>query len=243
MSSLFTYAMDRGHYEGQNPAHAKLPDGLPQSESDTGAYSLAQVDRLISLLPDPRDQVIVALAGKGGFRKGELAGLRWPDYCRDGEEAFIKVERSVWEGIEGVPKSKTSKASVPLVPSVAHMLDSYREYCGNPTDGWMFPAMGSKKGKPINLANLARRTLRPIMQREGIPSKDLWHSFRRGLATILYDMGANEKTIQAILRHASTDTTRKHYVKALNERKREAVNMLDQPGATQEPAPKNLIVQ
>ena len=135
----------------------------------------------------------------------------------------------MWEGIEGVPKWKTSRASVPLVPSVAHILDSYREYCRNPADGWMFPAMGSKKSKPINLANLAQRTLRPIMRREGIPSKDLWHSFRRGLATILYDIGANEKTIQAILHHTSTDTTRKHYVKALNERKREAINMRINP--------------
>lgn len=39
-----------------------------------------------------------------------------------------------------------------------------------------------------------------------------WHAFRRGLATNLYALGVQPKTIQAIPRHARVETTTHHYV-------------------------------
>jgi integrase len=43
-----------------------------------------------------------------------------------------------------------------------------------------------------------------------------WHAFRRGLATNLYDLGVDDKTIQAILRHANVAVTQGCYIKTLD---------------------------
>jgi integrase len=44
-----------------------------------------------------------------------------------------------------------------------------------------------------------------------------WHSFRRGLASNLYQLGVQGKTIQEVLRHANLGTMLEIYVKARQE--------------------------
>jgi integrase len=58
--------------------------------------------------------------------------------------------------------------------------------------------------------NLVRRVIVPKLQAAGIQCWSGWHGFRRGLATNLYELGEDETTIQAILRHADLNTTRRH---------------------------------
>ena len=41
-----------------------------------------------------------------------------------------------------------------------------------------------------------------------------WHGFRRGIASNLYELGANDKVVQRILRHAQPHVTKERYIKA-----------------------------
>jgi integrase len=41
-----------------------------------------------------------------------------------------------------------------------------------------------------------------------------WHGFRRGIASNLYELGANDKVVQRILRHAKPHVTKERYIKA-----------------------------
>ena len=43
-----------------------------------------------------------------------------------------------------------------------------------------------------------------------------WHGFRRGIASNLYELGANEKIVQRILRHAKPHVTKDRYIKAFD---------------------------
>ena len=54
-----------------------------------------------------------------------------------------------------------------------------------------------------------------------------WHAFRRGLATNLHALGADDKTIQAILRHSSIGLTMNVYVKTVSESQLNAMDALD----------------
>jgi integrase len=40
-----------------------------------------------------------------------------------------------------------------------------------------------------------------------------WHAFRRGLASNLFALGADDITDQRVLRHAKVQVTRDHYIK------------------------------
>jgi integrase len=43
-----------------------------------------------------------------------------------------------------------------------------------------------------------------------------WHGFRRGIASNLYELGANDKVVQRIPRHAKPDVTKERYIKAFD---------------------------
>jgi integrase len=86
----------------------------------------------------------------------------------------------------------------------------------------------AKSGRPLNLANLARRVIVPNLRTDGVECWSGWHGFRRGLATNLFELGEDEATIQAILRHADVRTTRRHYIKknVVSEESKHAMNRL-----------------
>jgi len=53
-----------------------------------------------------------------------------------------------------------------------------------------------------------------------------WHAFRRGLASNLYRLGVNDKTIQAIL-HSNVATTMDIYVKTVSADSTAAMTLLE----------------
>ena len=54
-----------------------------------------------------------------------------------------------------------------------------------------------------------------------------WHAFRRGLATNLHDLGVDDKTIQAILRHSNVAVTQACYIKTLPKQSIAAMQKLE----------------
>ena len=54
-----------------------------------------------------------------------------------------------------------------------------------------------------------------------------WHAFRRGLATVLHDLGVDDKTIQAIMRHSSVAVTQQAYIKTLAKQSVDAMKRLE----------------
>ncbi len=50
-----------------------------------------------------------------------------------------------------------------------------------------------------------------------------WHAFRRGLASNLYALGAQDKVVQRILRHSKPHVTRERYIKVFDRTVLEAV--------------------
>ncbi len=159
---------------------------------------------MLFVLPE-RASTVISLAAFTGIRRGELAALLWENY----DLVSIRVTQSVWGSHISEPKTRESKASVPVIAPLATKLESYRQTQGSPTSGLMF---ASRKGTPLNLNNQVTRVIRPAFDRAGLEWKG-WHAFRRGLATNLYQLGVADKTIQAVLRHSDVSTTMRHYVK------------------------------
>jgi integrase len=83
---------------------------------------------------------------------------------------------------------------------------------GNPATGVMFH---SGDGIPMDLDNLAQRVIRPLVKSIGMEWYG-WYGFRRGIASNLYELGADEKVVQRILRHAKSHVTKERYIKAFD---------------------------
>jgi|SRR6516225_670705 len=131
--------------------------------------------------------------------------LLWENY--DGEQ--IRISRSYWRSHVQEPKTKKSKAPVPVIAQLAERLNLHWALSANPASGLMFP---TPKGRPINLDALATDVIRPTLNAQGLQWYG-WHAFRRGLATNLHRLRVQDEIIQRILRHSNVSVTQACYIK------------------------------
>jgi integrase len=199
LSSIFTYAKQKDAVRGANPVQGVKVEGR-RYKPTRHAYTLEDIQNMVTKLPEPARTVVI-VAAFAGLRLSEIRGLRWEDYTGD----EIRVVRSVWRTHVGSTKTEErGENPVPVIPILRTALDEHRKrYTG---DGFIFA--GEWRGTSLNLDNLARRVITPII---GDAWKG-WHSFRRGLGTNLYGLTVPSKVIQEILRHADVSTTERHYI-------------------------------
>jgi integrase len=217
LSGVFTHAKRVGILDGVNPMQGvSIPKAKEAGE--TYAYSLEEVARMLQVLPELA-ATVVATAAFTGMRKGELRGFSWENYG----EHEISVTQSIWKTHVSQPKTRSSRAPVPVIALLAKLLERHRQVMGNPASGLVF---ASGDGHAFNLDNLARRTIQPKLESVGLLWHG-WHAFRRGLATNLYRLGVKDKDIQAILRHANVSTTLNIYVKSVSSDATAAMNALE----------------
>jgi len=95
---------------------------------------------------------------------------------------------------------------------LAEILETYRLSMGSPSKGVMFH---SGRGEHMDLYNLSRQVIRPAMKAIRLEWYG-WHACRRGIASNLFELGANEKVVQRILRHAKPHVTKERYIKAFD---------------------------
>ena len=246
LSGIFKEAKRLGVLDGLNPVADTRIGRTREAEDDTYAYSLAEIKTMLARLVEP-SRTVVMTAAFSGLRRSEILGLRWGDY--DG--ATITVRRSRWHGFETDPKTKKSKAPIPVVKLLADALDAHKKRQGILAQNDL-PIFQAENGKPLNLPNLARRVIRPAIERClrcGKPAADHkpeghmfeldtsiawhgWHSFRRGLATNLHQLGVADKDIQAILRHSNVNLTINTYIKSVAESGVSAMDLLGEKFGT-----------
>jgi integrase len=233
LRGVFTWAIADSAYQGSNPMEdakaggAKVAgeiSGLTEGqqirraktlESNKHAYTLLEVAEMLDKLPEPA-RTVCAVAAFTGFTRSELMGLKWSDY--DGE--VISIQRKIWNGEEGAPKTEAREAGVYVVPLLRSILKNYRKAHPAGKEGWMF--RGEKLLRPINLDNLSRRDISKKVSFYG------WHAFRRGLGTRLNEAGVDAKEIQSILRHADISTTMGFYILPDQKRAKAGLRKLEQ---------------
>jgi integrase len=196
LSGIFRYAAISGLREGNPVREALVPKA--REGAKTYAYSVAEIGALLDKL-EFLPKAAVAVAAFAGLRLAELHGLDWSNY--DGRD--IKVETSMWRGIKSTPKSRASQNYVPAIPQLSSILDGYRQSMGNPAVGPMFP---------MELEHVGNLKVRAVAESIGLRWYG-WHAFRRGIASNLYELGADDLTVQRVLRHSKVIVTREHYIK------------------------------
>jgi integrase len=231
LSGIFKYAKQQGYFDGQNPVTDTQVPKAPAGQM-TYAYSISEISQMLSVVLSPMASAVLAVAAYTALRRGEIEALCWEDWRDEG----LWISRSKWNQHILEPKTQASGAPVPVIPSLAEKLRSYRAHLGNPASGPMFP--GARLGKPASLNNILNRVIKPALNRcavcgdtktkhisnraahdykrdERLPRWRGWHAFRRGLATNLHDLGVDDKTIQSILRHSNVSVTQRCYIKTL----------------------------
>lgn len=108
VSAVFKLAKQQGYYSGENPVRDTATSPKATAPQETYAYDLSEIQRMLSVMPEPA-ATIFAVAALTGLRRSELQGLRWEDY----EDGLIRVSRAIWEGHENEPHDWTQQRRGP----------------------------------------------------------------------------------------------------------------------------------
>ncbi len=173
-----------------------------------------------------RDQLLVLLIGALGTRRGEIGALRWMD-CDFTKEVFFIQHSYYWRrgGHLKATKTEASAKSLPMHPALKNALLEWREqslYAAE-TD-FVFPSLRRKGKKPLDLASVLNRKIKPAFAKVGITGVG-WHTFRHSVGSILADMGEHQLTIRDYLRHSNLNVTNQ-YLQATSKTKRLAQEKL-----------------
>lgn len=232
LSGIFTVARNTGVFDAPNPVQGTI---IPKKAPAASATHAATIDEVITILNAvenqkakdldiPREmrlkaQAAIALQFFAGLRPGEARGACWEDY--DGKR--LTVRHSVWRTHVTSPKTEDSASPVPIIEPLTGILASLRKADGNPACG---PILRGPSGKPLNLDNLRKRILGPILAAAKIEWHG-WYSLRRGVSTTLTNLRRDEGVAsKGLLRHSSLTTTQRHYIKDVPENTLSAMNQL-----------------
>jgi integrase/recombinase XerC len=198
LRSFYRY-LDREHGR-HNPAlralrTPRLPRRLPrplsaeQAEQLLGAAPAAGIDWVAK-----RDAAVLLLLYGAGLRIGEALAL---------QRAAVgpvpaRLRQLVVTGKGG------RQRLVPVLPVIAAALADYLASC--PFQDPAGPLFVGARGKRLQ-APIVRRVMRDLRRRLGLPETATPHALRHSFATHLLAGGADLRTIQELLGHASLSTT------------------------------------
>jgi integrase len=191
LSAAYTAAVQEWHWARENPLRRVSKEAEPRgrvrylSEPERSAL-LAACAR--SRLPEL--EAIVLLALTTGMRRGEILALRWPDIDLKRRQLVLHKTKN------------TDRRSVPIVPSVAVLLEQLAKVRRLDTDR-IFPQPG--KDKPLEIDHWFELALREA----GIEDFR-FHDLRHTAASYLAMSGATSAEIAAVLGHRTLQMVKRY---------------------------------
>jgi integrase len=242
LSAIFRRAVVAGFREGNPVRDALLPGRATQPPAirEPGVYDLVTVRKVLATRGLPPDVRCAAAIGMlAGLRLAELRGLRWGDIS----DGAITVHRTVWGkwGELNAPKSKASAASVPIIPELAAHLRRYRDWWikqpvrdtprTDESDTRRWAQSTSLFGPKLQAA--MRYHLSRAFKAVGGEYRGT-HAFRRGLASELFERGAEDLDVSHVLRHSKVIVTRDSYIRRFDSRVLAAMKSLQNKGSARD---------
>ena len=157
-----------------------------------------------------------------GMRRGEIFGLKWADV--DFGRATLHVRRSFVDGVQGLPKTDSSRRPLPIPAVVLTALDAWKKQSSHAAvEDWLFASEVSFGRQPLWPGTLWRRNVAPAIIRARVNKPKLgWHTLRRSYASLLFATGANLRVSMELMRHSTAEMTLATYAQTVGEDKRDA---------------------
>jgi integrase/recombinase XerC len=171
----------------------RRPKTLPRPAAPDEAVALAEDAGAYGSEPwiGARDLAILLLLYGAGLRVSEALSLTAHD---------LPIGRVI-----RVTGKRSKTRMVPIVPAVKEAIENYLKECPYPVTGDT-PLFLGARGGPLN-ADLVRRSVRAARKRLGLPDTLTPHALRHSFATHLLARGADLRSLQELLGHASLSST------------------------------------
>lgn len=233
LNACFSWAI-KHHYIDINPCkHTERPAKV---RKERAILDESEAARFVAACREMPNGIIFEFALETGTRPGEYLALRWSDITGDS----VSIDRSVQFHAKGggwyfkEPKTSRSRRRIPLSASLRQRLNEYRRrqlehrmalpVTWNDLD-LVFPNI---IGNPMEITNLIRRYLKPILDKAKIEKPISPYSLRHSCATLLLMHGINPKVVADRLGHSSVTLTLDTYSHVLPHIQSEATETLSE---------------
>jgi integrase len=212
LSGAFRAAVGEGLVDFNPVRDAMVVSG---NDADTHAYTLAEVKQLMKVIALDGDnwkhtmRAAFMVAMFTGLRLEEIKGLKWTDYDKKNQLFYVRRTVVNHQIVENT-KTASSKAPVPVIKTVAKELAAH--LARNSGGGFIFHKVNSSQA-PIIFEHIVLTNVHPACETAGINFHG-FHAFRRGLNTVMKDMGIDYSLRADIMRHKPRNVTDKHYGRA-----------------------------
>ncbi len=169
----------------------KRPRTLPRPASPQDVQALAEEAGEAEGWIGARDMAILLLLYGSGLRIAEAMGLT---------ASVLPIGKAL-----RVTGKRGKTRVVPVVDAVREAISNYVRDCPYPLVG-QSPLFVGARGGPLN-ADLVRRAVRAARVRLGLPDSVTPHALRHSFATHLLAGGADLRSLQELLGHASLSST------------------------------------
>ena len=193
--AFLKYAAEQQNVAAQLPRTRapKRPRTLPRPAAPDDAMNLAENAAEAASAPwiGARDLAILLLLYGAGLRVAEAMSLK---------ANFLPIGATL-----RVTGKRSKTRIVPIVPAVRDAIDHYARQCPYPLSGDT-PLFVGARGGPLN-PDLVRRSVAAARRRLGLPDTLTTHALRHSFATHLLARGADLRSLQELLGHASLSST------------------------------------
>ena len=209
----------------ENPARDARPPAVGRNTPK--AFTAEEVGRLLDAAPDRETYTVLSTLLITGVRRSELLAMATD--AIDFEKGTLTIKRVVLDvghvtTLREVTKSASSARTLSIPPQLVELLREQRTRVLETALAWgkgyrrepMF-LFCRPDGEPLSPSVLTTR-LRKLMRRAGITGRPPSHGWRHTAATLLIDSGANIKTVQTRLGHATAAFTLQTYVHPVDDR-------------------------
>lgn len=173
---------------------------------DPRPISTSQLARVLGTRMHRRTRGMILLAALGGLRVHEVARFRGEDLDRDTGTIYVTGKGGVAAAVPAHPLIVEFAASMPI-----------RGF-------WFTTHVGPGRGRSPIASRSVSTIIRQVMERAGVPGTA--HALRHWFGTTLVASGADLRTTQTLLRHASLATTQ-IYTRVSDGRRAKAIDRLD----------------
>jgi integrase len=190
----------------RNPALGVKPGSRPAASIDGGGQAL-EVEQVTALVEATLQywKPLVALLATSGLRISEALGLRRRDLDLAAGTATVRQTVVEVEGrmIVTTPKSRASRRTVKLIPSVVERL----KHQALPLDPDGFVFTQPKKSEPLARTWFNRRVLKPASIDAGIRPPVSAHDLRHTAGAIASKSGMHPMAVKEMMGHSSIKVT------------------------------------
>src|SRR5438876_2646903 len=181
LKEMFKHAVQWGYLDANPAQYAERPRAEDQ---EMQILTPPEIRRLLDAADEPV-RTLLLCAVLTGMRRGELLGLRWEDIDLEGHRLFVR--RALWRGKFVTPKSRRSRRTIDLAPTLRAALAKV------PSRFQAGLVFCSPDGEPINPDTFAQQDWTRALRRAEL-RRIRFHDLRHTYASLLIAQGRTRST-------------------------------------------------